>query len=93
MPSIAERRKETRRPAAGVVRLRPDGLMSQLTEGRLLDVSPSGFRARHRCQALTAGQLVEFEFRRTNGRARVMWTQIRGKVVESGFYILTDGVR
>jgi hypothetical protein len=83
-----ERRAHPRRPASGDVSLRPEGLMSEPLHGRLVDVAQSGFRARHDCQGLVAGQIVEFRFKALQGRARVMWTRILHGHVESGFFIL-----
>lgn len=84
----AERRAHPRRPAAGPVSLRPEGLMSEPLEGQLVDVAQSGFRVRHNCPSLAAGQVVEFRFKSLRGRARVMWTRILHGRVESGFFIL-----
>ena len=89
MPKMVERRAQPRRPAKGEIKLRPEGCAGMIT-GRLVDVTSSGFRAVHGFQPLASGNLVEFEYGSAKGRARVIWTQIVGDNVESGFFILAD---
>jgi hypothetical protein len=88
-PSLRrEKRKEPRRPADGQVRVwftipRPFEI-----QGRLVDVSDSGFRMAHEYPALETGQVVEFSHLESSGRARVMWTRISNARVESGFLVV-----
>jgi hypothetical protein len=89
----AEKRREQRRQASGVVRvwqndsqLAPNG--SKQIEGRLIDISPSGFRMAHRDLSLEAGQVVEFSHGEAMGTARVMWNRIMDRTVETGFFVV-----
>ncbi|MCS7042261.1 MAG: PilZ domain-containing protein [Bryobacteraceae bacterium] len=84
-----ERRREPRQPASGPVTLELlDVLPRRVIEGRLVDISPSGFRASHGYAGLTSGQRVRFEYPGRRGEARVAWTRVAGKEVESGFFVL-----
>ena len=83
----ADRRTEPRQPARGRVKLRPDGLATGIP-GEMVDINGGGFRARHSFQALASGHIVEFEYGKLTGRARVVWTRIMSDSVESGFLIL-----
>ena len=83
----ANRRTEPRRPAGGRVKLRPDGCAKGLP-GEMVDINGGGFRARHHLQTRVSGHIVEFEYGRLAGRARVVWTRILSDSVESGFLIL-----
>jgi len=83
-----ERRKEPRTPARGQIRLRTEDSLATAVTAALLDVSSSGFRARHDCHELATGATVSFVHGHTAGRARIMWTRILGNTVESGFLIL-----
>jgi hypothetical protein len=84
-----DRRTQPRRPANGQVELRPEWFASTTSvPGQMLDINSGGFRARHSFQALVSGHIVEFTYGRQQGRARVVWTRILGKQVESGFVIL-----
>jgi len=56
--------------------------------GRLLDLSLHGFRTRHSCLTLAAGDRVDFAFDGGSGAARVMWTRILDSEAETGFNIL-----
>jgi len=86
----AESRRETRRPGKGNVLVRWSNPRAQQVEGKLMDVSDSGFRMAHACSALAAGQYVEFSHFEAKGRARVVWTRIIGGTVESGFVVAAD---
>lgn len=88
-PSVAEQRRETRHLGHGNVLVRSESPGSRDIEGRLMDVSASGFRMAHDCSALTAGQYVAFAHVEAKGRARVVWTRILDDSVESGF-VLAD---
>lgn len=86
--AAAERRTEIRRPADGEVRLWPESLDFTTIVGRLKDVTSSGFRAQHACQALGPGQFARFEYEGAEGRACVVWNRIVGDAVESGFRVV-----
>jgi hypothetical protein len=86
-PLVTEQRRETRRPGHGNVLVRPESPGSRDIQGRLVDVSGSGFRMAHDCSALTAGQYVTFAHVEARGRARVVWTRILDDSVESGFVV------
>lgn len=84
-----ERRLEPRRRASGPVRLNVgDALQPRTVAGRLLDVSAHGFRAAHDFAGLAAGQEIGFEHTGRRGRARVAWTRVAGRQVESGFFVV-----
>ena len=87
-PRAHEKRREERREANGVVHVRYSDPRDVEIEGRLMDVSSSGFRMSHACVSLEAGQLVEFSHIEAAGRARVMWNRILAERVESGFLVL-----
>ena len=85
--SIAEQRREKRHPGSGNVLVRPEAPGSRDIQGKLVDVSDSGFRMAHQCAGLTAGQYVEFAHVEARGRARVVWTRIVNHAIESGFVV------
>jgi hypothetical protein len=85
--SVAEKRREARHPGSGSVLVRSETPGSRDIQGKLVDVSASGFRMAHECAALTAGQYVEFAHVEAKGRARVVWTRIVAQTVESGFVV------
>jgi len=87
-PSPREKRREERREATGVVHVRFSDPRDVEIEGKLMDVSASGFRMSHGWTSLEAGQLVEFSHLEAAGRARVMWNRILAERVESGFLVL-----
>ena len=87
--SVAEQRRETRRRGTETCWCAPESPGSRDIQGRLVDVSASGFRMAHDCSALTAGQYVAFAHVEAKGRARVVWTRILDDSVESGF-VLAD---
>ena len=91
-PRGTEQRREPRRPATGVVRVRFSDLQEVHIEGRLMDISPSGFRMAHSFASLAAGQLVEFSHAEAKGHARVMWNRILPERVETGFLVLAAGL-
>jgi hypothetical protein len=84
---VCEKRREVRRAADGAVHVSYSDPHAQEIQGRLLDVSASGFRMAHGCASLSAGQLVEFSHSDVNGRARVIWTRVVGERVETGFLV------
>jgi hypothetical protein len=79
-----EQRREPRRPASGAVRvMTPRGPVN----GRLVDVSYSGFRMSHQGATLETGQVLEFRHGGAAGRARVIWNRIVQGRTETGFFI------
>jgi len=85
---IGEKRRETRREADGAAHVRfADPYLCEI-EGRLIDISDSGFRMSHACVSLAAGQVVEFSHSEAAGQARVMWNRVIGGRVESGFLVV-----
>jgi hypothetical protein len=88
--SAGERRSEPRHTAEGEVRLRRSGAMGAPFLGRLVDLSPHGFRTRHSCLTLGSGDRVDFEFQGRHGAARAMWTRIVDSEAETGFNILGE---
>ena len=85
---IKEKRRELRRTADGSVEVSYFDPQKVEMVGRLIDVSPSGFRMEHGCASLSTGQIVEFSHSEASGRARVMWKRIMGERVESGFHVI-----
>ncbi len=85
---VLDRRRRERTPTNGEVVLYFEDPEPVQICGRLIDLSPDGFRARHSHTALHAGQLVSFRHMRSLGSARVVWNCILGDRVESGFRIL-----
>ena len=90
MAAGADQRREERHAGKGNVVVRSVNPRRLEIEGRLVDVSNSGFRMAHDCSSLTAGQFVEFSHVEAKGRARVVWTHIVSGAVESGFVVVTD---
>ena len=86
--SLRESRREQRRPADGLVRVRYTNPRQVQIEGRLVDVSAGGFRMRHKWTALSAGQIVEFSYPEATGQARVVWNRVAGDHVETGFLVV-----
>jgi hypothetical protein len=89
---LDERRIEPRLRAEGSVTLRLFGPVPTIVPGHLVDTASTGFRACHGARTLVTGQIVEFDFGGTHGRACVAWTRILGEEVESGFLILTRSI-
>jgi hypothetical protein len=88
--SPVDRRTEVRQPFQGEVRLRQAGAAGGAFMGRLVDLSPHGFRTRHACLTLGSGDRVDFEFQGRSGAARAMWTRIVDSEAETGFNILRE---
>jgi len=82
-----ERRRHPRTPAIGAVKLVFHDPRPIVVQGRLLDVSQSGFRAAHD-SILETGREVSFEFAARSGKARVVWNRVLGDHIESGFFII-----
>jgi hypothetical protein len=86
--TTVEQRKELRNAARGRVRMAdPTGIEFA---GRLLDTSPSGFRAAHANTALSSGQRVRFSHSGRRGHAVVMWNRILQDQMESGFFVVSE---
>jgi hypothetical protein len=83
-----EKRRETRYAASGKVRVKFTNPEPLEIDGKLMDVSNSGFRMAHDCASLTSGQVVEFAHVEATGRARVMWNRILAGGIESGFLVV-----
>ena len=83
-----DRRAEARHKAAGSVSLRLDEEHQLAFEARLMDVSASGFRARHANAQLRSGQECDFTLPGTQGRARAVWNRTTPEFIETGFLIL-----
>jgi hypothetical protein len=85
---VAEQRREIRKPAEGEVWFALEAPGPVRFRGRLVDSSKSGFRASHSQISLCTGQRVRFRHSLGKGHALVMWNQIIGSHIESGFLIL-----
>jgi hypothetical protein len=85
---IGEKRREVRRAADGSAWIRFDDPRPRQIDGRLIDVSASGFRMSHDCVWLESGQVVEFWHTESAGRARVVWNRVVAGRVESGFVVV-----
>ena len=86
--ALQDQRREPRQPAEGAVRVRFANPGPAEIEGRLMDVSESGFRMAHADLSLESGTLVEFSHPTAAGSARVMWNRILDRRVETGFFIV-----
>lgn len=86
---LLDRRLESRSSAGGEVLLTLEGVRKVDVHARIVDQSPSGFRAEHGCAELSSGAEVAFRYCSVSGRARVVWTRILGPVLESGFFVLS----
>lgn len=85
---VAEQRREAREPAEGEVWFALEASVPLQFQGRLVDSSKSGFRASHSHRSLSTGQRLRFHHCLGEGHALVMWNQILGRHIESGFLIL-----
>jgi hypothetical protein len=85
---IREKRRESRSPADGVAQVEFSNPRLVKIQGRLMDVSPSGFRMAHSYTSLAAGQVVDFSHSEASGSARVMWNRILDQRVETGFLVI-----
>jgi hypothetical protein len=87
--TMHDKRRETRRAASGNVRVKFTDPEPLEIDGKLMDVSTSGFRMSHDCASLHSGQVVEFAHVEASGQARVMWNRILAGGVETGFLVFT----
>lgn len=83
-----DRRREPREPADAELTLLLDDPLPSEVHGRLVDISRSGFRARHSYPRFEPGQQVRFRHPASEGQARVMWNRILNDRVETGFLVL-----
>lgn len=83
-----DRRSETRLKATGSVTLRLNEEYQVAFEARLMDISASGFRARHANPELRSGQECDFALPGTRGKAKVVWNRTTPEFIETGFFIL-----
>jgi len=84
-----EKRREARRAASGTVRVKFTNPEPLEIDGKLMDVSISGFRMAHDFVSLHSGQVVEFAHLEATGRAKGMWNRIMAGGVETGFLVFT----
>ncbi|HEY3739223.1 MAG TPA: PilZ domain-containing protein [Bryobacteraceae bacterium] len=89
-----ENRKEERLAADGSVCLILDHDGSQAVDGRLADISASGFRAVHQSRELKPGRVIRFHYEdrgsssRVSGWARVIWSREQGSQIETGCFVV-----
>lgn len=83
-----DRRNAVRHKANGSVSLRLSEESNGNFEGRLLDISSTGFRVRHAHSQLRSGQECDFTLPGSSGKARVVWNRITPEHIETGFLIL-----
>jgi len=83
-----DRRAEARLKANGNVTLRLNEEYQVAFEARLMDISASGFRARHANSELRSGQECDFTLPGTRGKAKVVWNRTTPEFIETGFFIL-----
>ncbi|MGJ5819449.1 PilZ domain-containing protein [Paludibaculum fermentans] len=92
--SYLEKRREPRFRAEGRVTFRAvDNAGAAPFEGRLIDVSETGFRAAHSDTGLARGQEVLFEHSKAQGRARAIWNRILDGEVQTGFLVVAGESR
>ncbi len=85
-----DKRREARRLASGEVRVNFQDPEPFELAGKLMDVSPNGFRMKHDCAWLRSGQIVEFAHVEASGKAQVVWNRILDGGVETGFLVVND---
>jgi len=83
-----DKRREQRRLASGRVRVNFTDPQPQEVAGKLMDVSPGGFRMKHEYASLRSGQMVEFTHAEAKGQAQVVWNRILDGGVETGFRVV-----
>jgi len=88
--AAAERRKERRKAASGIVRVYPDDSSPAQVEGRLMDYSKDGFRMAHQQGVFRAGKEVRFRHFRAQGRAVAVWNRATPDHAETGFLVLKN---
>lgn len=85
---VDDRRREERVPVMSDVILVMETPQIFEVRGRMLDQSPSGFRASHMYPALTSGQVIRCRVDGKERLARVVWNRIIEEEVETGFLLL-----
>ncbi len=88
MTAGQDKRREQRRLASGRVRVNFTDPEPREIAGKLMDVSPGGFRMEHDCASLRSGQIVKFEHAEAKGQAQVVWNRILAGGVETGFRVV-----
>jgi hypothetical protein len=86
-PRQHESRREPRRAAEGSVVVEFNNPQKRAVQGRLVDLSPGGFRMAHSSIELIPGMVVKFKHSLATGQARVVWNRILENRVETGFLI------
>lgn len=86
--SYQEKRREPRFRADGIVTFRLADGTGRPTQGQLIDISETGFRAAHNDASLARGQEILFEHGSLHGRARAIWNRILDGQVQTGFLIV-----
>ena len=82
-----ERRREPRITASGEVTLYLDQPVMLEITAQLLDISSSGFRAKHMYPALQNGMLIQVRIEDVESTALVVWNRILDEYVETGFIL------
>lgn len=85
-----ERREHPRTPSDSLVHLVTEGDAQVLIDAKLVDRSPTGFRAWHRYEPLDVGQVVRFSHKYGAGKAAIVWTHAESGRFESGFLVLKN---
>jgi len=86
--SDGERRQEKRITARGEVSVWLDDPEEPMVRGRLLDVSPHGFRLSHQSKRIIPGCQVRLTHLSGEVTARALWNRVIGDQIETGFLVL-----
>ena len=84
----ADRRRDPRHAASGKVQLKFENHSRREVEADLMDISASGFHARHRHGSLPLGANAAFRHAEAAGKARVVWNWMYPDHVETGFVVI-----
>jgi hypothetical protein len=84
---IRDQRMEPRVVCKGKIRLVQQSWAVPF-RGKLVDISPNGFRVAFAHRAPSAGAEVEFSHRLFRGRARLIWIRRKENHYEAGFRVL-----
>jgi PilZ domain len=87
--TIRDRREDPRVPCKGKIRIVQQSWAAPF-RGKLIDISPNGFRVSFAQRAPAAGAEVEFRHRLFRGRARVVWITWKDNHYEAGCKVLRD---
>lgn len=85
--AVDDRRSEPRLSADGDILLLIETPQPIQVRARLIDQSPSGFRAAHMYPALASGQRLRCRLAGVEFPVRVIWNRILEEQMESGFRI------